>query len=127
MTGLELLEKYPLSGKVVSNWFINQMLESLKDESLPEEFRKTLSEEGIGNDKLGTLIDVNPRVLFDVFDENKIFIETFLFPDETFGIKLGNQGTTNSWKTRREAEVFSVECAFELLENKLSPTEEKNN
>jgi hypothetical protein len=70
------------------------------------------------------LIDVNPRVLLDVFDENKIFIETTLYPDDTFTCKIGNQATTNSWKTRREAEIFAVEAAFEILEKQLTPKEE---
>jgi len=124
MKGLELLEKHPLAAKIVRDWFLNQMLESFKDETVPEGFKQYMLEQGIDNDKVSILIDVNPRVLLDVFDDNKIFIETSLYPDDTFTCKIGNQATTNSWKTRREAELFAVEAAFEILENNLTPKEE---
>jgi hypothetical protein len=60
-------------------------------------------------------------MLLDVYDDNKIFIEIFLYPNEEFTCKIGNQATTQSWKTRKEAELFAVEAAFEILENKLTP------
>jgi hypothetical protein len=124
MKGLELLESYPLAAKVVRDWFMSQMLESFKDETVPDGFKDYMLQQGIDNDKVSILIDVNPRVLLDVFDENKIFIETTLYPDDTFTCKIGNQATTNSWKTRREAEIFAVEAAFEILEKQLTPKEE---
>ncbi len=121
MTGLELLEKHPYATEVVRAWFLEQMIESLNDQSVPDEFKDFMRGQGIDNDKLGTIIDVNPRMLFDVFDENDLFIEIFMYPDVTFTCKIGNQATTNSWKTRKEAELFAIEAAFEILENKLKP------
>ena len=121
MSGLEILEKYPLSAKLVRDWFMKSMLESFNDEEVPEEFKQYMLEQGIENDKVGKLIDVNVRILFDVFDENDIVIETLLYPNGEFTIKIGNEATTLSWKTRKEAEHFGVEAAFEILENKLSP------
>ena len=121
MKGLELIQNYPAAGKVVKEWFFKSMLESFKDETVPDEFKEFMLEQGIEDDKIGTLIDVNPSMLLDVFDENEIVIENSLYPDGTFTIKIGNQATTNSWKTRKEAELFAIEAAFEVLENKLSP------
>ena len=121
MTGLELLEKYPLAKNVVKDWFMRTMLESFKDEDVPEEFKQFMLEQGIEDDKVGKLIDVNVRVLFDVFDENDIVIETLLYPNGEFTIKIGNEATTKSWKTRKEAEHFGVEAAFDILETKLTP------
>jgi hypothetical protein len=123
MKGLELLEKHPLAANVVRDWFMNQMLESFKDETVPEGFKQYMLEQGIDNDKVGILIDVNPRNLLDVFDENNIIIETSLYPNGEFTIKIGNEATTNSWKTRKEAELFAIEAAFEILESKLTPEE----
>lgn len=125
MTGLKLLEKYPLTANVVKDWFLKSMLESFKDESVPEEFKQFMLEQGIENDKVAKLIDVNVRILFDVFDENDIIIETLLYPNEEFTIKIGNEATTKSWKTRKEAEHFAVEAAFEILESKLTPVVEE--
>ena len=121
MKGIQLLEKYPLAANVIKEWFLESMVESFKDESVPEEFKQFMIEQGIEDDKVGTLIDVNPRTLLDVFDKNEIVIENSLYPDGTFTIKIGNEATTQSWKTRKEAELFAIEAAFEILENKLSP------
>ena len=137
MTGVELLEKYPLAAKVVKDWFLSQMLESFKDSTVPEDFKSYLLEQGIENDKVAVLIDINPRVLLDVFDSNDIIIYFMIFSspqgvkfsgaihvghDEVKPNPIGKQ-----CNTRKEAELFAVEAAFELLENKLSPEEEENN
>ena len=121
MTGLQLLENYPHATAVVKAWFLEQMIESLKDETVPDEFKDFMREQGIDNDKLGIMIDANPRMLFDVFDANDIIIETSLYPSGEFTIKISNQATTNSWKTRKEAELFAIDVAFDILENKLKP------
>jgi hypothetical protein len=126
MKGLQLLESHPASAEVVRTWFLNQMIESFKDDTVPDGFKQYMREQGIDNDKMGTLIDVNPRNLFDVFDENDIIIETSLYPNGEFTIKIGNQATTNSWKTRKEAELFAIDAAFDILESKLTPKEETN-
>jgi hypothetical protein len=123
MKGLELLEKYPASAKVIKDWFLQSMIESFKDDTVPEEFKQFMLEQGIEDDKVGTLIDVNPRMLLDVFDDNDIVIETSLYPSGEFTIKIGNQATTKSWKIRKEAELFAIEAAFEILEKKLTPKE----
>jgi hypothetical protein len=127
MKGLELLEKYPAAANVIKEWFLKSMIESFKDESVPEEFKQFMLEQGIEEEKVGTLIDVNPRMLFDVFDENDIVIETLLYPSKEFTVIIGRQATTNSWKTRKESELFAIEAAFEILENKLSLKEEEIN
>ena len=123
MKGLELLEKYPLTAKVVKDWFMSQMLESFKDETVPDGFKKYMLEQGIENDKVAILIDTNPRNLLDVFDEYDVVIETSLYPNGEFTIKIGNEATTNSWKIRKEAEAFAIEAAFEILEKQLTPKE----
>ena len=125
MNGLELLEKHPLTAKVIRDWFLEQMIESFKDETVPDEFKDFMRQQGVENDKVGKMIDVNPRMLFDVFDDNDLFIEIFMYPDVTFTCKIGNEATTNSWKTRKEAEAFAVEAAFEILEKKLTPAPEQ--
>ena len=125
MTGLEILEKYPLSKKLIKDWFMQSMLESFKDESVPEEFKQFMLEQGIEDDKVAKLIDVNVRILFDVLDQNNVIVEIFLYPNGEFTCKIGNQATTLSWKTRKEAEHFGVEAAFDILENRLTPAVEE--
>jgi hypothetical protein len=123
MKAIEILEKNPLSAKLVVEWFFNKMIESLNVGSVDEEFRNFMREQALDNEKIAVMIDASPRMLLDVFDENDIIIETSLYPSGEFTIKIGNQATTNSWKTRKEAELFAIEAAFEILENQLTPKE----
>ena len=127
MKGIELLEKYTASAKIIRAWFLEKMIESLQTADVPDEFKDMMRETGIEDDKLSIMIDSNPRMLLDVFDDNDIVIENSLYPDGTFTIKIGNQATTQSWKTRKESELFAIDAAFEILENKLSPKIEENN
>lgn len=130
-TGLELLEKYPLTKKIVKDWFMESMLESFKDESVPEEFKQFMLEQGIEDDKVGKLIDVNVRILFDVFDENDIIIYFMIFSSPegvrfSAAIHTGNDEVKpnpigKQYNTRKEAEHAAVEAAFEILETKLTP------
>lgn len=121
MKAIELLEKYTLSAEVVRKSFMQKMIESVKgDTEVPEDFKNFMLEQGIENDKMAIMIDANPRMLFDVFDDNNIVIETSLYPNGEFTIKIGNHATTLCWKTRKEAELFAIDAAFEMLEDKLS-------
>jgi hypothetical protein len=127
MKGIDLLQKHTASAVVIRAWFLEKMIESLQISDVPDDFKNMMRETGIEDDKLAIMIDANPRMLLDVFDDNDIIIENSLYPDGTFTIKIGNQATTQSWKTRKEAELFAIEAAFEILENKLSPKIEENN
>ena len=125
MKATELLEIYPLSTEVVREWFMQKMIESVRgDDEVPEDFKNFMLEQGIDNNRMATIIDSNPRMLFDVFDNNDLFIEIFMYTEVTFTCKIGNETTTNSWKTRKDAEAFAIEAAFEMLENKLKPVSE---
>ena len=121
MSGLEILEKYPLSAKLVRDWFMKSMLESFNDEEVPEEFKQYMLEQGIENDKVGKLIDVNVRILFDVFDENEIFISVNV-TDKKFTYRIDNLVNPTEYSTRKECELISITRAFEILENKLTPS-----
>jgi hypothetical protein len=129
LTGLELLEKYPLAKKIVKDWFMKSMIESFKDEDVPEEFKQFMLEQGIEDDKVGKLIDVNVRILFDVFDENDIFIN--IIKEDSTKFMWGYVDTTGNYiknglvKTRKEAEHAAIEKAFEILEAKLTPAVEE--
>ena len=74
MKGIELLEKYPESAKIIRAWFLEKMIESLETADVPDDFKDMMRETGIEDDKLSVMIDSNPRMLLDVFDENDIII-----------------------------------------------------
>jgi hypothetical protein len=120
MTGLELLEKYDKAAIVIKQHYLNSMLESLKDENLPENFKEYARQTSIDNDKIGKLIDVQPRGLFDVFDANKIYIG--ITPNPLVGgmeFKYTIDEISGEALTRKEVERMAVEKAFEILNNKL--------
>jgi hypothetical protein len=126
MKGLDLLEKYPLAANVIKEWFLKSMVESFKDESVPEEFKQFMIEQGIEDDKVGTLIDINPRMLLDVFDENEVFIFIHYMDVKDnveffYSFRNIDNDSVKLFKTRKEAELFAIEAAFEILETKLTP------
>lgn len=118
MKALELLEKYPKSGKVVNKWFLDKMLKSLNTDTVPEEFKEYISNQPIDNQNIAVMIDNNPRVLFDVFDENNVFIQINV--NKTFSYSI-NEGDviSGSWIIRKDAEAAAIEQAFELLDKQL--------
>ena len=127
MKATELLEKYPLSTEVVREWFMQKMIESVRgDDEVPEDFKNFMLEQGIDNNRMATIIDSNPRMLFDVFDENDIII--IIGHHENFGFNYAvceDEDQQRYYKTRKEAESFAIEVAFEILENKLTPAPEQ--
>jgi len=139
MKTIELLEKHPLATEVVRTWFFDQMVASFDDESVPEEFKEMMKQEGVTNERLATLIDVQPRTLFDVFDDNNIRIHIVVGSDlsaDNYSFHIASDvkktdasqgasvnGLTNDFKTRKETEIKAIIYAFELLEIKLTPIE----
>ena len=126
MKSIELLEKHPLTTEVIRKWFFNQMIKSIEiAEDVPEEFKQAMMQEGVSNERLSILIDAQPRTLFDVFDENNVIV--IIKYHDNFGFTWAVEETDEQqfYKTRKEAELFAIEAAFEILENQLSPKEEQ--
>jgi hypothetical protein len=135
MKGLEILQKYPHSADVVRKWLFDKMMESMQDDSVPEDFKQSMMNEAVTNVRLAVFIDTNPRILFDVFDENDIIIYFMIFSSPegvrfSAAIHTGNDEVKpnpigKQYNTRKEAEHAAVEAAFEILENKLTPAPEQ--
>jgi hypothetical protein len=125
MKGIELLNKYPESAKIIRAWFLEKMIESLQTADVPDEFKDMMRETGIEDDKLSIMIDANPRMLLDVFDDNDIIIS--ISYSSKFMIAINGFDHGERYKTRKEAELVAIDAAFEILENKLSPKIEENN
>lgn len=123
----KLLESYPLATEVVKDWCIKEMLESFNtaSEEVPEEFKKMMQEEALTDERLAKIIEAQPRMLFDVFDENEIYIETLIGMGTPvtwqFGINRNSTCFVN-YNTRKEVEKQAIVEAFKLLEVKMSPT-----
>lgn len=125
MKGLEILQKYPHSADVVRKWLFDKMMESMQDDSVPEDFKEAMMNEAVTNERLAVFIDTNPRMLFDVFDENDIIIIIKYHDNFGFTWAVEEADDQSFYKTRKEAELFAIEVAFEILENKLTPAPEQ--
>ena len=125
MEGLKLLNKYPESAKIIRAWFLEKMIESLQTSDVPDDFKNMMKQTGIENDKLAIMIDSNPRMLFDVFDDNDVIIQ--IIPIKEDKVKYLSRvdqfetpyDFTRPYFTRKEAELAAIEKAFEILEERL--------
>ena len=52
MKGIELLKEHSKAAIVMKQWFLEKMLEGLNDESLPDDFKVYVREQGI-DDEIG--------------------------------------------------------------------------
>ena len=124
MKAIELLEQNPESAKLICSYYLEIMIESLKDEGLPEDFKESIREQGIDNEKIGTILDGNPRNLFDFFDSHNMYITVTCFSDGSFSYSIiadiGTSGTSEVYKTRKEADKNAVETAIKQLESSLT-------
>ena len=117
----ELLDLYPIATEVVRDWFMDKMAESFKNQELPKDFKEFMREQGIPNDRLVKLIDVNPRVLFDVFDNNGVIIN-IVCTENGFTWDLGDAKNIQFYQYRKDAELEAVQRAFQILHDKLNIT-----
>lgn len=129
MKSINLLSKYPLAAEKIREWFFEKMTESLQDESIPEDFKKSVMSEAITDERLAAFIDSQPRTLFDVFDENEISINIERTPNrvEEWAWNVMQHGEDHSACTsRKEAETQAITYSFEVLEEQLTPKIEEN-
>jgi hypothetical protein len=115
---LELLNDHPKSAIVVKQWMLNKLIDSLKDESLPEDFKEIVRKQGIDNEKVANMISGSPRSAFDVFDEHKVYIDISCLNDK-FLWGINNEINNNVYETRKDADEAAIVEAFKLLEEKL--------
>lgn len=126
MKGLELLEAYPKAAEVINEFYHTKMIESMNTPDVSQEYKDLLKEQEFDNEYVAIFVDSNPRMLFDVFDSNAVYIEILvdltkdnaLFNYIIDGDVMGNVEAT-LYNSRIEAEKVAVEKAFQLLNDKL--------
>lgn len=116
---LELLENHPKTAIVIKQWLLDKLLESLKDDSLPEDFKQHVREQGMENDKVAKILNGSPRALFDVFDSHKVYVETIVDELGGFWWKIGETKSTCGYEFRINCDKAAIEESFKLLEAKL--------
>jgi len=93
---------------------------------VPDDFKEMLKQQKFDNEYVAKFIDANPRILFDVFDSNSVYIEILVGYSKneaefTYGVIDDNEMNTEStmYNSRIEAERVAIEKAFQLLNDKL--------
>ena len=117
MTGLDLLETYPRAAEEIAEFYRSKMIESLNTQDVPDDFKDMVKGQEFDNQYIATFIDANPRILFDVFDSNEVFIQINV-PNFSYSINEGDV-IAGSWPNRIEAERAAIEQAFQILNDKL--------
>jgi polyribonucleotide nucleotidyltransferase len=121
---LELLQKYPEAGKVVKDHFLKKMLDGLNNDNIPEDFKEHVRNMGIEDEKVAKMIGSAPRSLFDVFDENELFINvTFDNERNLFNWSVNGKIDSQNYIFRKAAEQEAVAEAFKLLNEKICQTQ----
>ena len=136
MKGKELMQTYPGTFGIVREWFEKKMLENIKkSEGVPEELIGYVKERGVSDDALAYMIDVNPSLLFEVFDSLGVYIgivirknpeaeiaiaETVIF--EYYVCPKGDCIESSEeliLYTRKEAEYYAMLAAVQHIEKNI--------
>jgi hypothetical protein len=95
------------------------MLDSIDDSSVPEDFKSFVKAQDLQNDNIAVMINASPRILFDVFDNHKVYIEITIDKLNGFWWRIGELKSTVGYEYRVNAEEAAIEQAFQILNDKL--------
>ena len=121
MNALKLLQDNPDAAKIIKEYYVNLMINSLDDSSLPENFKEFMREQGIDEEKVAQMMEANARNVYDVLDDNG-FIISILFDSNVkrFVWYINDCGHTVC-TTRKQAENEAVAEAIIQLQEKINP------
>lgn len=126
MNSKELLEKYPEAATAIIKHQTKVFNNSLESSDISAEFKEFAKTQDLDYETVAAFMEVNPRIAFDTFDENQVYINIQVSKDGMFSYSiigdLAEVGTSNKYKTRIEAERLAVEEAFKTLNDKLCQT-----
>jgi hypothetical protein len=122
MNALELLQENPYAAQVIKEYYVELMINSLDESSLPENFKDFLREQGIDDDKVAQMMEANARNVYDVLDDNGFIISiTYDATFEKFSWYINGDQHKIVCSTRKDAENDAVAAAVYRLERKLNP------
>lgn len=121
MKALELLQENPNAAKIIKEYYVNLMLDSLDDSSLPENFKEFVKEQGIDDEKVAQMMEANARNLYDVLDENGFVISmNWDMAFNKFSYHINDGHYDKYYDSRKEADNEAVSTAIFLLERKFN-------
>lgn len=122
MNALELLKDNPDAAKIIREYYVDLMLNSLDESILPENFKEFLKEQGIDDDKVAQMMEANARNVYDVLDDNGFVISmNWDMAFNKFSYHINDGKYDKYYDTRKEAENEAVAVAIGRLQEKINP------
>jgi hypothetical protein len=119
MKTLELLETYPIAGKIIIDHYKEVMRGGA---NLTPELEEFLTDDVVTKGVSITL-DTNPRAILDLLDKHGIhatLVITYSDGEPIFAVDINAVVSKTKFDTRHDAEVYLLENAVEMLNNKIS-------
>lgn len=118
----ELINAYPKATEVIKGFYLEKLLNSMKNnDGIPEDFKMFARQKGIDDQNLTTMMESAPRQMFDVFDAYELYVEIGVVDGEGgFRWRINGSDWSSTYNLRFEAEVVATSKAYELLEKKLN-------
>jgi len=121
MNALKLLQDNPDAAKIIIQYYVELMLNSLDDSLLPENFKEFLQEQGIDEEKVAQMMEANTRNVYDVLDDNGFIISILFDSNVKRFVWYINDGGHTVCTTRKQAENEAVAEAIFLLQEEIDP------
>lgn len=121
----KLIAENPLTKGKLKKWFLDRLMESVKDFDEDDAFKEFMITSGITDDQIVTVFKEGGRAALDMFDEKEIVINVkHNWKTKKFSYYINDEKESRGFSTRKEAESMVLSQAVKMLEEKL--TEELN-
>jgi hypothetical protein len=107
MKAKEIFEKYPLSTEAMREWFKAKLVESFKEFNEDEAFKGAMLELGVDDEQLTRVVEAGPHMLFELFDNNEIYVSIFYYYNEKqwgFSINETHANFNGQFSSRKATE-----------------------
>lgn len=119
MKAHELLENYPIAGRIIIEYYKEAMRGGA---NLSPELEEFLTDELVTK-SVSITIETNPRTLLDLLDKNGIYgtlVITYEDGKPIFAVDIDGAISEVKFDNRHDAERHLVENAIQMLNNKIS-------
>ena len=122
MKTLELLQEHPAATEKIRKHYLTILHDSIaSNPDLPENYKEFLEGRGLTDNEIAIMIDGNPRVLVDVFDNNEVYAcldMQFVDGAPMFGININGAISEEKFQYRIDAERVMITECIKFLETK---------
>jgi hypothetical protein len=116
-----ILKDFPLVSNLLKEWFMVKLINSFENnQSIDENFKKSLLEKGVQEEELSMILISNPRSVFDFLDKNSFYVTIAVLIDTeiSYEAMVNNKSCGNSM-TRLSADFLAVSESFRQFEKKI--------